>query len=408
MHRRHPSYDGSVTTPHEERALPTRAAWRALAIAIALVLLAAALVGARVWFFGIGDGDFATEPLADGGAVRMRRLWGGDSAPEAELQRVDADGRVLWQASIENVTSPYMLVVGDRVLTRMTRRPFVHAWLRSYTLDSGALEWEQPCDDSGAGFSYTTQLTAIDPERVLELVPTREGSRLRLRELESGTLRWEVAGPAHSLGARTAVRTYGGAWFLDSDDGVTSARLDLDDGSLDLGAPSDAVAVCRTSVDVVHLARSGALVSRDADGHEVTLGHLRPSGRIQCARDGTDLFVAWTDDDPTGESTPTAPALTHRDRIEPSASSTGLLALVRDGAVVWALESAWGYVDVGITPPSDVARWAPGGDGTFLTGEVVEAPRFVHDEVGYEGGRHALIRIERATGVTSPGVVTAI
>ncbi|MBN8612560.1 MAG: hypothetical protein J0L92_18340 [Deltaproteobacteria bacterium] len=392
-----------MTTPHHEATRPTRTAWRVLAGALVLVLVSGALVGARVWFFGIEDGDFATEPLADGGAVRLRRLWGGDAAPEAELQRVDADGRVLWAASIENVTTPYVLIIGDRVLTRMTRRPFVHAWLRSYALDSGALAWEQPCDDSGDGFSYTTQLTVIDRERVLEIVPTREGSRLRLRELERGALRWDVAGPAHAPGARIALRTFGGAWFLDSDDGVTSARLDLEDGSLDPGAPSDALGVCRTSDDVVHLARSGELVVRDASGHDVTLGRLRTSGRIVCARDGADLFVAWTDDEPTGQSSPTVPALTQRDHIALGASSTGLLALVCDRAVVWAIESAWGYLDVGITPPSDVARWTPRTDGTSLVGEVVEAPRFVHDEVGYEGGRHAPVRIERATGLASAG-----
>ncbi len=391
-----------VTTPHDDATRRTRTARRILAGALALALVSAALLGARAWFFGFDDGEFASEPLPDGGAVRMRRLWGGD-APEAELQRLDAEGRVLWRASIENVSSPYVLVVGERALTRMTRRPFEHAWLRSYALDTGALAWEQPCDDSGDGFSYTTRLWVLDAERVLEVVPTREGSRLRLRELERGTLRWDVPGPAHAPGVRIALRTFGGAWFLDSDDGVTSARLDLADGSLDRGAPSDALAVCRTSEDVVHLAQSGELAARDASGHDVTLGRLRASGRIQCARDGSHLFVAWTDDDPTGESAPTAPILTRRHAIALGPSSTGLLALVRDGDVVWALESAWGFIDIGITPPSDGARWAPHTEGAFLVGEVVEAPRFVHDEVGYEGGRRAPVQIDRATGVASSG-----
>jgi hypothetical protein len=364
-------------------------------LAVASAAGVAALYALRV----VEAGDFSHTELAEGGSLHLRRLEGPSGTAEAELQRHDAAGRVLWRAPIENVTEPHLVVVGRRVLTRVTRPPFEHAWLHAYDLETGVRQWAQPCDDLGSWIPDPLQLVTIDEGRVLEVVHLGGGSRLRLRELEQGTLIWDVGGPWLEEWTRLRVRRHRDALFLERTDGVSSARLDVATGSLDFSAPSEAISVCRTSDDeVVYLGPGRTLTWRARGGAPVTLGRLRATGRVRCARDGADLFITWSDEDPTGESSPTVPALSVLDRIDASETTTGVLALIREGAVRWAIHSGWGFVDVGIDAPTDDDPGVPTREGDVLVGRVVEAPRFVGEEVGDEGGRSAPIRIDAATG----------
>lgn len=336
-------------------------------------------------------GSFADLPI-EGGLITLRRLEGPDGAPEGELQRRGPGGEVRWRRPIENVSDPYALLAGDVVLARVTRPPFDHHWLHAYDLATGAPRWIVPDDAIGARSDFVL----LDPLHLLSIEYRGHGSWIRLRELERGAIAFEVAGPVVDWD-RLDVRRHDGHVYLDRRSGVSSHELDLRRGALDRGAPADASSVCRTAAEVLFIARDERLVRRTPAGDETLLGRLS-AGRLRCAREADAIFVAWSDDDPSGLSSPTTPELRASRTLELQPGDTGLLAMLRDDSVVWVLASRWGWIDVGIAAPTDEAAGTPRREGSHLVGDVVEEERFVGEEVGYEGGRRAPLRIEEASG----------
>lgn len=374
-------------------------------VAVAMAMLAG---GAALLVVHETGSEWGRTPLPDGGQVSIRVLDGPSGSPEGELQRRDAAGRVLWRATIEHPSSPMLTLLGEHVICRVTFGDFTHHSLRAYDLSTGRLRWEVDDDEVASDEDfYSMDRLAIAPlgdDALLEIQHRGSSAWLRVRELATGAVRFELPGPALEQWTRLAVHASDGHVYLEREDGVSSAELDAATGALRSLAPADATSTCRTVADVVYRAPDGGVHVRELTGMgDRVIGTLAP-GRLRCGRRDARLYVSWAADvEPSGRSTPTTPELSSISSIAPVEGATGAAYALEGDALVWGVSTAWGELDLDLDPPSDGFVTGPALDESGrLRARVVEDARFVGEEVGYEGGREAAVTLDASTGLVAP------